>query len=202
MSERMVKRGLDQVQDPNQSMDRGASSDEDDSPMELDDDNNNTVDPTTNPSTTANSNNNNNTNNASQQQRRGTWVTLLQRPSPFANETGPLACGEFEPQPKSNNNNNNNEHFWDTPLSNTAKVLVVGAGGLGCEILKDLALSGICHVHVIDLDTIDVTNLNRQFLFRQADVGQSKAVTAAAFINRRCPWMKVTFRLNSTENLR
>ena len=59
MSERMVKRGLDQVQDPNQSMDRGAS-DEDDSPMELDDDNNNTaVDPTTNPSTTANINNNN-----------------------------------------------------------------------------------------------------------------------------------------------
>jgi len=122
---------------------------------------------------------------------RASLLTLLSRPSPFANETGPLACGEFEPLPPSHVAGHTPATLTDSRLA-TAKVLVVGAGGLGCEILKDLAMSGIRHVTVIDLDTIDVTNLNRQFLFRQKDVGSSKAETAANFINTRCPWMKVT----------
>lgn len=123
-------------------------------------------------------------------QVRGNILTLLSRASPFANETGPLPCGEFEPIPTPPIGSSTAD-FFETPLAK-ARVLVVGAGGLGCEILKDLAMSGIRYVDVIDLDSIDVTNLNRQFLFRETDVGQSKAKTAAAFINERCPWMKVT----------
>lgn len=55
---------------------------------------------------------------------------------------------------------------------------MVGAGGIGCELLKTLALTGFSDIHLIDLDTIEVSNLNRQFLFRKSHVGQSKAHVA------------------------
>ncbi|XP_054286360.1 SUMO-activating enzyme subunit 2-like [Macrosteles quadrilineatus] len=63
-------------------------------------------------------------------------------------------------------------------LVDSSKILVVGAGGIGCELLKNLVLTGFKEIEVIDLDTIDVSNLNRQFLFHKQHVGKSKAKVA------------------------
>ena len=71
--------------------------------------------------------------------------------------------------------------LYGTQTFNTiqsARLLIVGAGGIGCELLKSLVLTGFIHLTVIDLDTIDVSNLNRQFLFRRQHVGQAKATVA------------------------
>ena len=70
-------------------------------------------------------------------------------------------------------------------------VFLVGSGALGCEFLKDLALMGVAtadggHLTVTDDDVIEKSNLTRQFLFRNHNVGQSKslsAVNAAATMN-------------------
>ena len=66
---------------------------------------------------------------------------------------------------------------WTTAQdeAKTVPVLVVGAGGIGCELVKNLVLAGFSKLTLLDLDTIDVTNLNRQFLFQRKHVGMSKA---------------------------
>uniref|UniRef100_A0A5S6QI38 SUMO-activating enzyme subunit n=1 Tax=Trichuris muris TaxID=70415 RepID=A0A5S6QI38_TRIMR len=68
-----------------------------------------------------------------------------------------------------------------------SKIFVVGAGGIGCEILKDLLIAGFRDISVIDLDTIECSNLNRQFLFRNEHVGMSKAKVAATTALRYAP---------------
>jgi ubiquitin-like 1-activating enzyme E1 B len=57
---------------------------------------------------------------------------------------------------------------------------MVGAGGIGCELLKNLVLTGFGEIHIVDLDTIDLSNLNRQFLFRNEHIKKSKALVSGS----------------------
>ncbi len=70
-------------------------------------------------------------------------------------------------------------HWWDQEKLARSKVLVVGAGALGNEIIKNLALLGFQKILVIDCDRIENSNLSRSVLFRPGDVGRGKAETAA-----------------------
>ena len=69
--------------------------------------------------------------------------------------------------------------WWDQRRLEQARVLVVGAGALGNEVIKNLALMGIGNLLIIDLDEIEASNLSRSVLFRTKDRGRPKAVVAA-----------------------
>jgi adenylyltransferase/sulfurtransferase len=77
--------------------------------------------------------------------------------------------------------------WWDQEKIRAARVLVVGAGALGNEILKNLGLLGFLNVVIVDLDHIEVSNLSRAVLFRHSDIGLSKAGAIAAAYRDLCP---------------
>uniref|UniRef100_A0A8C7JXA9 NEDD8-activating enzyme E1 catalytic subunit n=1 Tax=Oncorhynchus kisutch TaxID=8019 RepID=A0A8C7JXA9_ONCKI len=121
---------------------------------------------------------------------RRDWDGRWNHVKKFLERPGPFTHPDFEPSIESLG-------F----LLETCKILVIGAGagGLGCELLKNLALSGFRHIHVVDMDTIDISNLNRKNLLNESvlrvywtkDVGQPKADVAADFVNGRVPGCQV-----------
>lgn len=77
------------------------------------------------------------------------------------------------------------------------RYFLVGAGAIGCEMLKNFAMMGMGvgpegGIIVTDMDTIEKSNLSRQFLFRDTDIGKSKSTAAAAAVARMNPSVKVT----------
>lgn len=78
-------------------------------------------------------------------------------------------------------------------LLQKAKVLVIGCGGLGSPIAIYLAASGIGELHLVDFDTISVSNLHRQVFFKVEDIQQPKVKILANEIKKRAPFTRVTF---------
>ncbi len=70
--------------------------------------------------------------------------------------------------------------WWERDKVTSARVLVVGAGALGNEVVKNLALMGVGHIFIIDFDTIEASNLSRSVLFRESDGDRQKARVVAA----------------------
>jgi molybdopterin/thiamine biosynthesis adenylyltransferase len=81
--------------------------------------------------------------------------------------------------------------WWDQEKLRQARVLVIGAGALGNEILKNLALLGFANIVVVDLDTIEASNLSRSVLYRDSDIGRPKADAAADGVRNIFPDAKV-----------
>ncbi|WP_299243525.1 molybdopterin-synthase adenylyltransferase MoeB [uncultured Aquimarina sp.] len=71
----------------------------------------------------------------------------------------------------------------------SAKVLVIGAGGLGCPVLQYLTAAGVGTIGIIDDDEVDQTNLQRQILYTIDDIGRSKAKVAAEKLSRLNPFV-------------
>ncbi len=81
--------------------------------------------------------------------------------------------------------------WWRQEKLAAAKVLVVGAGALGNEVLKNLALLGAGKIFIIDYDAIESTNLTRSVLFRAGDAGKPKCERAAAAVKAINPDVQV-----------
>ena len=77
-----------------------------------------------------------------------------------------------------------------------AAVLVVGCGGLGSPIAVFLASSGVGKIHLVDFDTVDITNLHRQVFYALEDVDKPKGAVLSEFIKKRAPFTTVSFTNN------
>jgi len=83
--------------------------------------------------------------------------------------------------------------WWDREKVQNARVMVVGAGALGNDVIKNLALMGVGYIYIVDFDTIEAANLSRSVLFRESDNNRSKAEVAAARAKALNPQIHVQY---------
>lgn len=90
---------------------------------------------------------------------------------------------------------------WDQKIIKNSRVLIAGVGGLGCETAKNLAMLGVGHLDLVDLDIIEHSNLNRQILFAGAKMRTSKAKMAAKRLKDVNPYITIEGYHTSLERL-
>jgi len=90
---------------------------------------------------------------------------------------------------------------WDQEIIDKGCIMIVGVGALGCEIAKDFTLMGIGKLILVDLDTIETSNLSRQMLFRPGDEGRPKAEVAAERLKDMNPYLKVDYFFEKLQKL-
>lgn len=90
---------------------------------------------------------------------------------------------------------------WNQKALKDSIVLIVGVGGLGTEIAKNLAMAGVGTIHLIDLDIIEYSNLNRQILFSDADEGEPKAKVAARALKKINPYSEYIWHHSNLEDV-
>ncbi len=71
-----------------------------------------------------------------------------------------------------------------------SKILMIGAGGLGCPILQYLSAAGVGNIGIVDFDQVELHNLHRQLLYTVEDIGKQKAVVAAEKLGKQNPYSK------------
>lgn len=80
---------------------------------------------------------------------------------------------------------------WDQYRVSSSKVLVAGVGALGCEVAKNLALMGVGELLLVDYDVVELSNLSRQMLYTDDDIGKPKVAVAEERVRKMNPHVRV-----------
>jgi adenylyltransferase/sulfurtransferase len=109
----------------------------------------------------------------------------LQNPRPRSQEEGFNFSTKPSPSPESSTDE----------MKSTARILIVGIGGLGVPAACALARAGTCHLTLIDPDPVELSNLARQFIYRDSDLGKPKAEVACRRLRERFPQAEIVARV-------
>lgn len=91
---------------------------------------------------------------------------------------------------------------WRQDKLSSATVMIVGVGAIGCEVAKNLALMGVGRLILVDNDVVEVSNLSRQMLFADEDIGRPKAETAAEKLRKMNPFVRVEAHYTDVRELK